>query len=308
MSKIVKSVSVVDDRPPAQKDISNAIETELKRMPVIKRQMFSYRRNPYADQTLALPDKKGYIDELNRVKVEIAQAKAELRSLGRQVDEALQQREEREDDALEELSTRNMLVAEAEAERLIAEAKENIANMMADYEKEIRRMAEEAKNNGYLEGFDKGFAQAQDEFRKQCNPKIRQIDNLLEQISAYMEEMIAKNERDLLDLAMTVSEKIIGREIKDDPRAVVTMLYQTLDANRREENLRITLSPDLMPVEAKVSAEVRTLITQTAPNALIYVDEDVGDGHLAVETGKGITDMSVKTQLDNIAAMLRDEQ
>lgn len=303
LSKVVKSISVVDDRPPVKKTFADAVEMELPKMTVIKRRLFDYRENPYADETLTLPDKQGYLDELNRVKCEIAQAKAELRSLGRQVGEAI---EEIENKAPDDTTSHHTLLAQAEAERLLAETRENIQNMMAGYEEEGRKMAEEARNKGYLEGFDTGFAQSLSEFKEQNNHKVQELENLLEQISAYHEEMVAQNEKDLMQLVITVCEKIIGHEIKNDPRAVVSMLYQTLDQNRREESIRITVSEDLMPAEAKASAEIKKIITQTAPNALIYVDEEAGDGTCVVETDKGITDLSVRTQLLNIADMLRD--
>lgn len=308
-NRIVKAIAVVDERPQTPKTFADLLEVELPHMPVIKRSLFSYTDNPYTDPNLVLPDKQGYIDELNRIKVEIAQAKAELRSLGRMYDED-DETEEAADTAEEQSdapdASQHAMRAEAEAERMLQETRENIAKMMAAYEEEGRKMNEQAKNDGYLEGFDKGFSEAQKEFVEQNNPKVQQIDNLLEKISEYHEEMLAQNEKDLLSLVMTVAQKVIGRELQTEPRTIVNMLYKVLDENRREENVRITVSPDLMPAEAKISAEIKKLITQTAPNALIYVSEDVDEGTLAVETGGGITDLSVETQLDNIKEMLEE--
>lgn len=307
LSKIVKAIAVVDDRPLVKKTFADVIEAELNNMPVIKKQLFNYRDNPYTDPELVLPDKKGYIDELNRLKIEIAQAKAELKSLGRDIDKINSDAEEfeAEFEAESEDPAEIARAAQAEAERMLRETRENVQTMMAAYEEEGKKLSEEAKNKGYLEGFEQGFAQAQGEFKNQNDPKTRELDDLLEQVSNYREEQVAQNERDLLELVMTVSRKIIGREIKEDPRAVVTMLYGVLDQNRREEHIRITVSPELMPVEAKASAEIRKLITQTAPSALVYVDEDAEEGTVIVETDNGITDMSVKTQMENIKEMLQ---
>lgn len=305
MSKVVKAIAVVDDRPPVRKTLAGAIEAELNNIPVIKRQLFNYRENPYADPELVLPDKQGYIDELNRIKVEIAQARDELRVIRGDLDNAVNGQVLEELEITSDDPAEIARIAQAEAERMLRETRENIQAMMAASEAEGKRLAEEAGNNGYLEGFDKGFAQAQNEFIEQNNPKTRELERLLEEVSNYSEEQVAQNEQDLLNLVMTVTQKVIGREIKDDPRAIVTMLYNVLDQNRREENIRITISPELMPVDAKASADVKKLITQIAPNAMVYVDEDMDEGTVVVETDDGITDMSVSTQLQNIKEMLQ---
>lgn len=310
-NKIVKAMAVVDDRPPIRKTLADVIEAELNNIPVIKKQLFHYRDNPYADPELLLP-KQGYIDELNRLKVEIAQAKEELRKLGLDIDklnEPPEETEPAESEAEAEIAEAEdpaeiARIAQAEAERMLRETRDNVQAMMAAYEEEGKKLAEQAKSNGYLEGFNEGFAQAQSEYKEQNEPKARELEALLETLSNYHEEQLAQNERHLLDLVMTVARKVVNREIKEDSRAVVTMLYDVLDRNRREEDIRITISQDLMPVEAKASAEIKKMIAQTAPSALIYVEEDADEGTLIVETSGGITDLSVNTQLDNIEEML----
>lgn len=312
MSKVVKSVAVVDDRPSVRKTFADQIEENLDKMPVIKRHIFSYRENPYADPSLVLPGRQGYLDELNRLKVEIAQAREELRKLGYMLDkEHMEEERARELEAMNERSSiddarHHARIAQEEAQRLLVETRQNIEAMMQGAQEEGRRMAEEARNNGYLEGFDQGFNQAMGEFKSEHEPQVMELANLLEHISNYRDEQVAQSERELMSLVVTVAEKVIGQEIKTDPRAVVNMMYQTLDANRREDNIRITISPDLMPVEAKASAEIKKLVAQAAPNAVIHVDEDAAHGVCRIETGRGITDLSLDTQLDNIKNMLTE--
>jgi flagellar biosynthesis/type III secretory pathway protein FliH len=253
-----------------------------------------------------MPDKNGYLDELNRLRAEIASAKAELRSLGRLFEEEEETPELDETEAADEieLQERRAKYAREEADRLLAETKTKVAEMQAYTDQECKRLLDEARSTGYLEGFDKGFAEAQAEFSAENNPKIKELESLLENVSSYHEEMLSQNERQLVELTMAVCEKIIGREIEADSRAIVTMLYKVLDENRREKNMRITVSPELLPAEAKVAADIRKLIAQTAPDALLTVDEEASPGTLVVETSKGITDLSVDTQLSNIKDML----
>jgi flagellar assembly protein FliH len=299
---------VDDTNRPLKKGAFEQLQAAIPQMGVIKRGLFEYRKNPYSDETIAMPDKNGYLDELNRLRTEIASAKAELRSLGRFFEEEEEPPKDEVEAADEaELQERRAKLAREEAERLLAETKTKVAEMQAYTDQECRRLMDEARSTGYLEGFDKGFAEAQAEFTSVNNPKMKELESLLENVSSFHEEMLSQNERQLVELAMTVCEKILGREIEADSRVIVSMLYKVLDENRREKNMRITVSPELMPAEAKVAADVRKLIAQTAPEALLTVDEDSPRGTLVVETSKGITDLSVDTQLKNIKDMLLEK-
>ncbi len=306
LSNIVKPFAIVDDTTKQKRGFEADAQTALAGMSVIKRNYFNYRKNPYLDESVLMPDKDGYLDELNRLRAEIAEAKAELRGLGRFFEaEATDEGPVAQADAVER--ERDDSAVKAEAERILENARQEAAEIRALAIIENKRMAEEAGSNAYLEGFDKGFKEAQVEFAAQHNPRIKELENLLENISGYREEMLSQNERQLIELTVTVCEKILGRELAADPRAIVTMLYRVLDENRGEQNMRITVSPELMPAEAKVATEVRKLISQTAPGALLTVDEEADPGTLVVETAKGITDLSVGTQLKNIKDMLLEK-
>ncbi len=306
LSNIVKPFAIVDDTTKQKRGLEADAQAALAGMSVIKRNYFNYRRNPYLDESVLMPDKDGYLDELNRLRAEIAEAKAELRGLGRFFESEAQAENPAAQTNAGERERDNSAV-NAEAERILENARQEAAEIRALAIIENKRLAEEAGSNAYLEGFDKGFKEAQVEFAAQHNPRIREIENLLESISGYREEMLSQNERQLVELTVTVCEKILGRELAADPRAIVAMLYKVLDENRREQNMRITVSPELMPAEAKVAADVKKLISQTAPGALLTVDEEAGPGTIVVETGKGITDLSVDTQLKNIKDMLLEK-
>jgi flagellar assembly protein FliH len=300
LSNIIKPFSIVDNTS-GPVDSSAVFELELVKRPVIKRNYFNYSKNPYADETLLMPRKDGYLDEINRLKVEIAEARAELRSLNRLLDEDIPEGADIDE---AELNLKKAHQARAEAEQLLEEAKRQAGELLKEAQAEGRRITEEAKSGGYLEGFDNGFAQAQNEFITENNPKLMQLADLLEAVSGYQEEMIAENERQLTELVITVCEKIIGRELESEPRTVVTMLYRVLDENRREEDIRITLSPELVPAEAKAAADLRKLITQIAPGAMLVINKEAPPGTAVVDASRGITDLSVKTQLENIKEML----
>lgn len=311
LSSVVKSSSVVDDRAARQKTPAEIFGADLGGKPVIKRQMFSYIDNPYADEARTLPDKQGYIDELNRLKTEIAGKKAELRRMNRLVADA----GELEDDGAEpppggagnEAADDSLAEARAESDSLLSGARAQAAALLEKARKEAAELREQTVNIGYLEGFEKGTREAQEEFRRDNEPKIAELDAALDRLSDYAEEQLAKNERELLELVFAVAKKVLGQEIKAEPRVIVSMLYETLDKNRREDDIRVTVSPELMPAEGKATEEIRKLIAKAAPHATIVVDSELAEGSVVVETTKGLVDLSVETQLFNLREELLED-
>jgi len=294
LTRIVKSSAVVDDRCPKAAESSH--EATKKSLPVIKSRVMNDGWIPESMQPLRV--KQDYQDELNRLKVDIAQAKAEIKSYTREL-EAVQKEIEL---AQEFLGSGDESVQRARAmqEKAVAEAEEIIEQA----KRRGAEISEEMGNQAYLEGFNKGFEEAKSEYIGQNQPQADQLADMIERISEYEKEQIEQNQRQIVDMVMGISQKIINREVSTDPKVVVDMLYETIDDNKREEFIKITLSSDLMPVQAKAKKEIRELLMGMGAKIDVYTDDDMPPGGCVVETPKGFIDIGISTQLDNISEVL----
>lgn len=297
LTRIVKSAAVVDDRLVPGKPGAPP-EGVVGAAPVIKREYFSAGfRGDFIEQ--APRPQQSYLDELNRIKVEIAQAKAELRSLTRRIAEAA--------DGAGETAAETRCgesPGREEPEEILGAAQAQAGEILARAVAEGNTLAEKAKNEGYLQGFSEGFEEAKREYVAENGPKAQAISELLNELSDMERDMVSKNEDGLIRLTLAVAEKILGSELKTDPKLILGMLHEALDQNRREEHIRITLSPDLLPVEASAAEEVRALIERKSPAISVVVDRDMQPGGCTVETSRGITDIGISTQLSNIQGTL----
>ncbi len=284
MTKIVKSVLVVDDRPPGQKPVWAA-------PPLAGGAILKGAAPPPPPR---MPTQDEYIDQLNRLRVEIRKAKEELRDLNAQIQEAQARQEElhRTDLQLWNIDT--------EVAVIIEKAKADAEQILNDARAQGVQMAEEARNNGYLEGFSRGYEEATQEFHKQYDPLMVKIADVLDRLSDYEARLLREQEEYLVELAMTVAKKVIGQTLKTTPAAVVELLREAVEKAKGEKSIKVTLSPDLVPLHTKADEQVRKLLAETGAEVTLVTDEGLEPGSAFVETPKGMVDISIHTQLNNL--------
>jgi flagellar assembly protein FliH len=303
----VKSIAVV---PGERTKDNHALKPDTK---VIKR---NYAGNPafqVSTDYRSLAPKDPYLAELNRIKVEIEEARAELRHLRGELERPAEPRETAGEDGAEEAAAEEAdapmveLVAkfdEREARELIQAAEQDAKEIHAQAVLEAQRITQQAQNDGYLEGFNKGYEEAAAEFKRANDPQAERIADLVEDLSEYEQKRLKQNEKELVELTLAVAAKVIGQELAANPGAIVNMLTETVRQNHSEEYVRITLAEDLLPVDVKASAEIKELLLGLGANVSVLADSKAAPGAVQVETPKGIIDLSVDTQLKNIRDIL----
>lgn len=169
----------------------------------------------------------------------------------------------------------------------IVSAREEAARIMEEAEEfasEVRREARQEAENLRAEAYREGNETALAEFEL----------HLLE-VREIRERVWRETEKDLLRLAVRLAEKIIGREIKRDDKAIIDVVSAALQNARQQEKLTVRVNPaDLPNVENSVekfssSGRVR-FVDFTA-------DPRVSVGGCLIESEVGTIDARLETQL-----------
>lgn len=291
LTNIVKSAFVVDDR-----DGRGPAAVEAVGGNVIK------RWSAPVENKSRQRDRQSYVDELNRVRVEISESKAELRRLKREMEET----EEALRFAKAVFSEQGGAAGDAdEAWRKMREEAQNSADLIvARAHEQAAAILEETRNNGYLEGFNNGYEQARGEFRDENQPEADRLQALIERITEFEQDQLRNNEQDLVRLVMAVAAKVLHQELDAKPELLVSMLREIVEEHRREDFIKITISKELAPIKVKASKTLADLISGLGANIVVGFDGDMKQGECLVETSKGFTDLSIDTQLNNIAELL----
>ena len=310
MSRIVKARSVVDDPVKGPPPLLDAEYGAILKSGLVERGI------PHRPRII--PNRDVLTDELNRLKVEIKQSEQKLKALGAELEAARVQAEEKarraqedEEDALsgeeqEQQSINLVEQARQQAEQIISQAQAESEQILQIARAEGVTLAEQAKNEGYLEGFSKGFAEATEEFKNENTPKAVMIADILEALTDLQEQTLRENEENMAALAMEVASKILGKAVESDPASVVSMLRAVVEDNKREEYIKITLSPELAAIKAKAGKNVRSLLEALGANVSVVTDSTAAPGTITAETPKGVVDVSIQTQLDNLGAAISE--
>lgn len=303
MSRIIKSMAVVDARAEQAHFLFQAAEPDTPGH-VIKRQSLS------GGQTVPMyrppMTRDSQLEELNRVRVEIAEAQKELRTLHRQQEEAEERLEalRKEQEALAKLDG---LTVDDQAKAILRDAESQAAQTVEWAKQQAAEAVEQLKAQGYLDGLEQGANEAREQYRLEHTPAIERLQQLLTRLSGLETEMVARGEKDIVALIVALAERVVGRQLNEDPKALVDMLRDVMEQNRREAFIKITISPDLMPAQAKVSESIRKAIQAMGQQVDIVVDNEAQPGTVLAETPKGFTDLSVSTQLQNLHEALLEE-
>jgi flagellar biosynthesis/type III secretory pathway protein FliH len=311
LSSVIKYTAVVDRRSenaPPPIPLQVALEHA-----VIKRNYV-----PPENYQFHIPSRDAYQDELNHLLIDIEDAKAELKELEQQT--ADYQTEiaalEKERDKLKQYEGLNIEAeiaskinaAEQDAERIRKDADKVLKDAEENARTSSIELVESMKTHGYLDGLEQGANEARQQVRDENKAGIEALAKLTETLSGAKDEIVAENETEIVGLILAVAEKVIGKQLAEDPKAIVDMLKSAMEENRREEYIKVTVSKDLMPIQAKASEQVKKLIEALGQQVDVTIDPDAKPASLLVETAGGLTDLSVGTQLKNIRETMDDAE
>jgi type III secretion protein L len=169
-----------------------------------------------------------------------------------------------------------ILAAQAEAARILEEAEE----FAAEIRREAREDAETLRAEAYSEGVERAIA----EFERHL------ID-----VREIRERVWRETEQDVLRLAVRLTEKILGREIKTDKKAVADVVSTALQNARQQEKLTVRVNPSDLPT---VEKEIENLTRSGRTRFIDFVaDPRVTAGGCLIESEVGTIDARLETQL-----------
>lgn len=302
MSRIVKSIAVVDDRRREPDDVKAYLESRIAAS-VISRTVLKGGMLDGAVIRADIPATKDeYLDELNRARLKLDEAKSELRAIRGEIENAKEEydsfMESREDKDL--LSDEIYTARKKEIDGLEAKAKKQCDKLLTDAKKQSDKIAQKARAEGYEDGYSTGYQTAQQSFEEQAAPRLAELTELITALASYGEILMKEKEDEFVELALAIAGKVMAREIKSDPKYIIDMLRDVLIKNHRETYINLSVSPDMTPARAKANEAIIEQLREIAPGLSIYIEKEVGEGYMVMETSKGVTDMSLDTQLANI--------
>lgn len=173
------------------------------------------------------------------------------------------------------------------------------ARLLAEANAEAEHIRERAREEGYAEGHAAGRADGAEALAA----AITALGEAVEGVQALAGEVAVAVERDAIELALALAEKVLAASLKARPELVVDVVQGALRRVADRRRITVLVNPrDLEIVEAAIGDPASGIARQGHGSAIELFDlqgeERVGIGGAIVRTAEGEVDASVQTQLD----------
>jgi len=203
----------------------------------------------------------------------------------------------------------------AEARAVVLEARKDAARIVASARTQAddyrRQAAEEGYAEGHARGMEQGLAQgrrqATDEVRRQVEDQARQADQvaarIVEELTRSREQLVQEARSGLLQFALDLAGRIVGRLAVGDVRVAERNLAKALDLARSTGELTVLVNP----VQLDQLNEFRQHLVQTLGlrgKVSLVGDERIEPGGVKVVSRSGEIDATIGRQLDSLAELI----
>lgn len=158
----------------------------------------------------------------------------------------------------------------------------------------------------YEAGFQKGHDDGYQAGLREAAAGLSHLKEIAAQLELFKQKIYAQAEKDIVDLALAVSKKILGQEVTNNPDAVLAVVKTALQ--RVTDHTRITIRLNPSDLETVKKAEPRLSAYFENSSAVDYeADECIAQGGCLIETNFGDIDARLDHQFQAIAEVLRSD-
>lgn len=205
--------------------------------------------------------------------------------------------------------------AQLQAELILNQAREDAEQILAQARQRAEAEQEEiragARDEGYREGYAQGIAKAMDDSvrdREATAARLeKEVRSFLEKASLAREEMLLQTREELLELCLSIAEKVVRVSLKSSSEVIVRMIQTATERMKRQEWVHIYISGCDARQLAQISPALTTTLGALSQHIKVVPMGDDEGGTCIVETPEEIVDASVSTQMSNIRDVLYDQ-
>lgn len=195
--------------------------------------------------------------------------------------------------------------ANAEAERIIRQAREERARLISSAEQTGQ---EQGYKEGYAKGLQEGTARGVEEARASTAEQIAGLESAWSEQLALFEQtrtqMLEQARVQVVELAAQIAKRVIRRSVELDPSLVLNELESVLSSITESTRFVISVHPEDAELIGQELPKMVERFSQ-CEHAQIVTDPGLERGScVAKTTGGGVIDASIQTQLDRIIQAL----
>jgi flagellar assembly protein FliH len=172
--------------------------------------------------------------------------------------------------------------------------------------------ADEREAQAYQKGFDDGNADGLIEGEKKgfdlgaqkIKPLLSSIEEALIQLNKIREETYQQIEKEVVELALAIAQKVICHEIATDRETVVCVAKEALAKVDDPGKIKIKMSPTDLQFINETKYQLSNLISDI-DNVTLEAEDSIQSGGCVIETDIGEIDARIEKQLQAVEESFR---
>ncbi len=205
----------------------------------------------------------------------------------------------------EETANKIIASANARAAELLENEKIQIDAWWDEKRSEDAQIIEEAKQKGYQEGYESGKAEAEQAMEQKYSDTILEAKQLLEESYEIKNQLIQEANWKIIELSLSIAEKIVHKELEKDSELIQTMVKQALQHTKEYKKISIHVGPTYFSVLQQAREELMVELSGQV-ELVIFPDPSIKNGGCIIKTSYGTLDAKVDTQLEELKMILFD--
>jgi flagellar assembly protein FliH len=203
-------------------------------------------------------------------------------------------------------TTRLLEQAQKDAEKILSQANAEAERIrrQIDVEKvawdeEKAALTEQAKQDGFQVGLEEGRKKGFEEFKESIKLAREVIDSAKNDYRLTLES----SDKAILDLALKVSEKILGKIIDGNEEEFLHLVKRALKEARDYREIELHVHPVHYGFLLSQKEELLSIFPRET-NFYIYPDEELSETSCMIESANGRIDASIDSQLEQVKQKL----
>lgn len=207
-------------------------------------------------------------------------------------------------DKVEEDPAEVLQKAKDEAEQIVQEAKEESDSILSSARTEAEGIFARAKEEGGKQGYEEGFHQAQESLEAEYQQKQEELERLEQKRQQDYETQMQEMEPKLLDVILTVVEKVFHIQFKDKREILLYLVGNAIANIEGSKNFRIRVGTDQKEFLESHREEILDRVGHDMSLEIVSDTALIGN-QCIIETETGVFDCSMDVQLKNLIKDLR---
>ena len=191
--------------------------------------------------------------------------------------------------------------AEAEAVRIVADAKAEAERIQEEAKHQADEIVAEAKKNAYGEGREQGFKEGEEEVAR----LVGRLHEMLNAASDKRQELLKHTEKQIIDLVLLISRKVVKVISESEKKVVVENVKQALDKVKGETEIIIKVNTQDLALTTRNKKQFIASV-ESLKGVTVEEDSRIKPGGCIIETSFGDIDARIQTQLDVIEERIRE--